>query len=124
MTQDEMPVLLRHLAATPNLVTTLMQQLPLSLQETSSSGRALMQWLVQSIALRIPVAQINRNLLSTLMQQQIALPSAEIDKRQMTNLDQLSRATLQFLLQSQSGSKPTLPQPGTAAPGTRTASRQ
>lgn len=31
MTQDEMPVLLRHLAATPNLVTTLMQQLPLSL---------------------------------------------------------------------------------------------
>ena len=118
MTQDEMPVLLRHLAATPNLVTTLMQQLPLSLQETSSSGRALMQWLVQSIALRIPVAQINRNLLSTLMQQQIALPSAEIDKRQMMNLDQLSRATLQFLLQSQSGSKPTLPQPGTAAPGT------
>lgn len=38
MTQDEMPVLLRHLAATPNLVTTLMQ-LPLSLQETRP-GRA------------------------------------------------------------------------------------
>ena len=118
MTQEQMPVLLRQLAASPNLVTTLMQQLPVSLQETSAPGRALMQWLVQSIALRIPAEQLNRNLLSALTQQQIALPSAEIDKRQMMNLDQLSRATLQFILQSQSSGKPVLPQQGAATSGT------
>ena len=118
MTQEQMPVLLRQLAASPNLVTTLMQQLPASLQESSGPGRALMQWLVQSIVLRIPPEQINRNLLSALTQQQIALPSAEIDKRQMMNLDQLSRATVQFLLQSQSSDKPVLPQQSTATPGT------
>ena len=120
MTLDKVPVLLRQLAATPSLVTTLMQQLPLSLQESSSSGRALMQWLVQSIALRVPAEQINRNLVSALTQQQIVLPSAEIDKRQMMNLDQLSRATLQFLLQSQLSTKSTIPQPGTTTPGSTT----
>lgn len=107
MSQDNEPIPLRQLIATPALVTTLMQQLPASLQESSASGRALQQWLLQSLALRIPAEQLNRNLRMALIQQQIAPPSGASDKRLMANLEQLSRATLQFIWQSQSANQTT-----------------
>lgn len=102
MTRDNEPIPLRQLVTTPALVATLMQQLPASLQESSASGRALQQWLLQSLALRIPAEQLNRNLQMALIQQQITPPSGTTDKRLMANLEQLSRATLQFIWQSQS----------------------
>ena len=107
MSRDNESIPLRQLVATPALVTTLMQQLPASLQESSASGRALQQWLIQSLALRIPAEQLNRNLRMALIQQQIAPPSDTTDKRLMANLEQLSRATLQFIWQSQSANQTT-----------------
>ena len=105
MSRDNEPVLLRQLVSSPALVATLMQQLPASLQESSSSGRALQQWLIQSLALRIPAEQLTRNLRMALVQQQIEPPSGASDKRLMANLEQLSRATLQFIWQSQSANQ-------------------
>ncbi len=95
-------VLLRQLAQSPQLLSTLLQQLPPALQESSASGRALMQWLVQSIALRLAPEKMPQSLVTQLQQQQVSLTMAQPDKRSLQNLEHLNRATLQFIQQSQS----------------------
>ena len=95
-------ILLRQLAQSPQLLSTLLQQLPPALQESSASGRALMQWLVQSIALRLAPEKMPQSLVTQLQQQQVSLTMVQPDKRSLQNLEHLNRATLQFIQQSQS----------------------
>lgn len=95
-------LLLRQLAQSPQLLSTLLQQLPPALQESSASGRALMQWLVQSIALRLDPEKMPQSLITQLQQQQVSLTMAQPDKRSLQNLEHLNRATLKFIQQSQS----------------------
>ena len=95
-------MLLRQLAQSPQLLSTLLQQLPPALQESSASGRALMQWLVQSIALRLAPEKMPQSLVTQLQQQQVSLTMVQPDKRSLQNLEHLNRATLQFIQQSQS----------------------
>lgn len=95
-------ILLRQLAQSPQLLSTLLQQLPPALQESSASGRALMQWLVQSIALRLAPEKMPQSLVTQLQQQQVSLTMVQPDKRSLQNLEYLNRATLQFIQQSQS----------------------
>ena len=95
-------ILLRQLAQSPQLLSTLLQQLPPALQESSASGRALMKWLVQSIALRLAPEKMPQSLVTQLQQQQVSLTMVQPDKRSLQNLEHLNRATLQFIQQSQS----------------------
>ena len=95
-------MLLRQLAQSPQLLSTLLQQLPPALQESSASGRALMQWLVQSIVLRLAPEKMPQSLVTQLQQQQVSLTMVQPDKRSLQNLEHLNRATLQFIQQSQS----------------------
>ena len=95
-------ILLRQLAQSPQLLSILLQQLPPALQESSASGRALMQWLVQSIALRLAPEKMPQSLVTQLQQQQVSLTMVQPDKRSLQNLEHLNRATLQFIQQSQS----------------------
>lgn len=95
-------ILLRQLAQSPQLLSTLLQQLPPALQESSASGRALMQWLVQSIALRLAPEKMPQSLVTQLQQQQVSLTMTPPDNRSLQNLEHLNRATLQFIQQSQS----------------------
>ncbi|WP_460883893.1 hypothetical protein, partial [Pseudaeromonas pectinilytica] len=99
-------ILLRQLAQSPQLLSTLLQQLPPALQESSASGRALMQWLVQSIALRLAPEKMPQSLVTQLQQQQVSLTMVQPDKRSLQNLEHLNRATLQFIQQSQSAVNP------------------
>lgn len=94
-------ILLRQLAQSPQLLSTLLQQLPPALQESSASGRALMQWLVQSITLRLAPQKMPQSLVTQLQQQQVSLAMIQPDKRSLQNLEHLNRATLQFIQQSQ-----------------------
>ncbi len=97
-------ILLRQIANSSLSLSNLMQQFSPALQESSPQGRALMQWLVQSITLRLTPDKIPRNLATQLIQQQITLPSAEADKRPLQNLENLNKATLQFIQQSMAAS--------------------
>lgn len=94
-------ILLRQLAQSPQLLSTLLQQLPPALQESSASGRALMQWLVQSITLRLAPQKMPQSLVTQLQQQQVSLAIIQPDKRSLQNLEHLNRATLQFIQHSQ-----------------------
>lgn len=113
-------ILLRQLTQSPQLLSTLLQQLPPALQESSASGRALMQWLVQSIALRLAPEKMPQSLVTQLQQQQVSLTMVQPDKRSLQNLEHLNRATLQFIQQSQSamnqGSESALPSGRPSAP--------
>jgi hypothetical protein len=97
-------ILLRQIANSSLSLSNLMRQFSPALQESSPQGRALMQWLVQSITLRLTPDKLPRNLASQLVQQQITLPSAEPDKRPLQNLENLNKATLQFIQQSMAAS--------------------
>lgn len=99
--QGKQQLPLRQLIINPSLLTTLLQQLPPALKENTPQGQALMQWLVQSLSVRIPEGQLTRNLLSQFAQQQINLLPGEPDRRLQQTLEQLGRATLQFILRSQ-----------------------
>lgn len=99
--QGEQQLPLRQLITNPALLTTLLQQLPSALKEHTPQGQALMQWLVQSISVRIPANQVTRNLASQLALQHISQLPDKPDKRLQQTLEQLGRATLQFILQSQ-----------------------
>jgi len=99
--QGKQQLPLRQLITNPALLTTLLQQLPPVLKENTPQGQALMQWLVQSLSVRIPAGQLTKNLVSQLAQQHINLLPGEPDKRLQQTLELLGRATLQFILQSQ-----------------------
>lgn len=87
-----------------------------AMQDNSTSGQALMRWLTQVVLSRQSPPNLPTPLLNQLLQQQLSLPNRPASPAQQGLLDNLLRATLQFMQQAGSKDSSLSPSPQSPLP--------